>query len=93
MLHQLVGNIVQNGKAVAHNGIQLHLQPVLHDLRQLIPVPSMSLSVGKGLYGLLGARNGRRIKLIPIRHGLNLIHHIRDFIGIGDHNLIGCFLA
>ena len=78
---------------MADDGIQLHLEAVFYDLWQLVAVPGMSLGVGQGLYCFLRTGDGRRIELVTVRHRLNALHHFGNLIGVGNNNLIGCFLA
>ena len=78
---------------MADNSIQLHLQAVLNNLRQLFAVPFMRLGIRQITHGILRTGNGRRIQLIAVGHRLNAFNHIRNLIGIRNNNLISCFLA
>ena len=86
-------NVIQHGKAVADNCVQLHFQPIFHNLRQLFTVPFVSLGVGKIFYRLLRAGNGRRIQLVAVRHRLKALNQLGNFIGVGNYHLIGNILA
>ena len=93
VLNELMRNIIQNGEAVADNRVQLHLQAVLDKLRQLIAIPGMSLGIGKVAHRLLRTGDERRIQLVTVRHRLEALHHIADFVRIRNHDLIGRLLA
>ena len=93
MLNQLMRNIIQYGETVADNSVQLHLQAVLNNLRQLFAVPFMRLSIGQITYGIFRTGNRRRIQLVAVGNRLNAFNHIRNLIGISNNNLVGCLIA
>ena len=93
MLDQLVRDEIEHRKAMSNNRVQLHLQAILHDLRQLIPIPRMRLSIGEIFNCVLRAGDGGRIELITVWNWLNAVHQVRYLIGIGDDDLIGSLLT
>ena len=67
--------------------MQLLLQPLLHDGRQIFPIQGMGLAVADVGQRLIAVRNHRRTLIRPHRrNGLDLI---RDQVGVGDHHLFG----
>ena len=59
MLNQLMRNVIQYGEAVADNSIQLHLQAVLNNLRQLFAIPFMRFGIGQITHGIFRTGNRR----------------------------------
>ena len=85
--HQLLGDDVHHGEAVCDDGMQLLLQPLLHDGGEIFPVQGMGLAVADIGQRLVAVRNHGRALIRPHRrNGLDLI---RDQVGIGDHHLFG----
>ena len=93
MLNQLMSDIIQYGKAVTDNSVQLHFQPILDQLGQHFAIPVVSLLVGQAFYSLLRTGNGWRIQLVAVRHRLEALHQLRDFIRIGYDHLVSRVLA
>ena len=53
----------------------------------------MRLDIGQITHGILRTGNRRRIQLVAVRNRLNTLNHIRNLIGIGNNNLVGCLLV
>ena len=88
-----MGNVVQHGEAVADNGRQFQIQPVLYNLGQVGAVQLVGLGVGHGFHFFLGPRNGGRMQLVPVGNRLKGFHLFTDLVGVGHHHLVGPFLA
>ncbi len=85
--HQLLGDNIHHRKPVGDDGVQLLLQPVLHDLRQRLPVQLMCPVVTDLRQLPVTVLDHRRALVRPYRrHGLD---HIRDQVGVGDDHLLG----
>ena len=78
---------------MADNSVQLHLQAVLNNLRQLFSVPFMRFGIGQITHCILRTGNRRRIQLVTVGNRLNTLNHVRNLIGIRNNNLVGCLLA
>ena len=91
VLHQFLCNHIQHGKAVLNDGVQLFLQSSRHDLRDgiaidflcLIPAQLLQLIIRTGDMGRIGTE----------RNGANLLHHIRDTIGVLNNHLASLLVA
>ena len=75
---------------MADDGLQLLLQACLHNLGQIIPIHEFGLVVGHRADFFVRPGNHGRIEVI--RNGLEVLYHLIDFPGIGDHSFIGQFL-
>ena len=74
-------------EAVGDDGMQFPLQPVHHDLRQVLAVHLVGPVVADLGQRLVRVRDHRRALIRP--HRGNLLAHIRDLPGIGHHHLLG----
>ena len=96
LAHQLLGDGIQGGKAVAYDGAQFLFQPFLDDLRQgiavklLSPAPGPALDVIRrvGPVGLEGV-----LALGVLGEQPQLFHLIGDELGIVNHDLMAFFRA
>ena len=85
--HQLLGNDVHNRESVGDNGMKLPLQAVHYDFRQVLPVHLMSPVITDLGQRLIGILDDRRTLVRP--HRGNLLTHIGNLPGVGDHHLMG----
>ena len=84
--HQLLGDDIHHRKAVGDNGVQLPLQTLHHDLRELLPVHLMGPVVADVPEHFIGVRDNRRAFVRPDRR--DPLTHSGDFSRIGDHHLL-----
>ena len=90
--HQLDGNDVQNGIAMAADGIQFLLQALLQDIGNRVTVAFAGVFPGAAAQLFLGALNGRRIGAFG--DGAEVaVDGGGDLVGVGDHHFVGFFLA
>ncbi len=89
--HQLLRDDIHDRVAVGNDGVQLSLQPCLHDLGKLRPVQLMSPAIADLPQRLVGIRNDRRILARPDR--ADLLDHVTDPAGVVDDDLPGFFLT
>ena len=84
--NQLLCNNIHYGKSVGNNGIQLPLQTLRNHLRQFLSIHLMGAVVADISQHLVRIRNHRRTLIRP--HRCDLLHPVRDHIGIVDYNLM-----
>ena len=88
---ELLRDDVHDGVAVLDDGSKLLLEPVLHDLRQGIPIHAVGLAEADLPELLVRVLNDGRALVRP--HRGDRLDHVRDLIGVGDDDLLALVRA
>ena len=89
--YQLLRNDIHDGKTIGDDGVQLFLQAVLHNLRKVVAVDLMRPVVADLRQHFVRMRDDGRTLVRP--DWRELLHHVRDPVGICDDNLVRLLLA
>ena len=91
VLHKLMGDDVHDSEAVLNDGIQLLIEPLLHQCRQRIPVVRMRHAVTElGEFFIRTLNDGRALVRT---HRRNALHHARNFLRVLDDNFLALLCA
>ena len=88
--YQLLGNDVHDGKSIGDDGVQLLLQAVLHHLRKVVAVDLMCPVVADLRQHFIRVRDDGRTLVRPDRR--ELLHHVRNPVGVCDDDLVRLLL-
>ena len=91
LLDEALRDEVKDGEAVADDGLELLLEAVLDDLRQVLAVERAGLLVGHLADLLVGARDLRRVEVV--RDRLEALDLVGDLARVRHNGLVGRLLA
>ena len=91
VLHEFVGNDVHDGKTVLDDGIQLLVEPLLHQSRQRISVLRMCHAVAELLQLFIRVLNDGRALVGP--HRRDALYHACDFLRVFDDDFLALLRA